>query len=403
LLPLDDVTVLDLSRVLAGPYASMLLADFGARVIKVEPPAGDETRAFGPPYHHGDATYYLSANRNKRSIVIDLKKPGGVELVWRLAGKADVVLENFRPGVMARLGLDPAKLLVAYPRLVVASVSAYGQTGLPEYVSRPGYDVVMQGVGGVPSLTGPAGGEPYKVGAPIADLTAALHTATGILVALHARQRTGRGQLVDVSLLDGQLSLLTYHAQAQLAGVPTSRMGNAHASLAPYRAYQAGDGWLNLGCASDKHYRAFAVDVLGRADLVDDSRFSSNDARVARRDELDSILEPIFRQHCVADWLERLDRAGIPAGPILSVGDALNHPQAQAREMVTRVPDPRRGGELALVGVPVKLSETPGSVRMPPPGLGEHSETILHEELGLATDEIDRLLAGGVVLSSRRP
>ncbi len=388
MLPLDDVTVLDLSRVMAGPFASMLLGDFGARIIKVENPAGgDDTRGYGPPFVGGDgdgggeSAYYLSANRNKRSIAVDLKHPDGVALIRRLAARADVLLENFRPGTLERLGLGWESLRRDHPRLIYATVSGYGHAGLPEWSARPGYDLVMQGVGGVMSLTGPPDGQPYKTGTSIADLTAGLYAALGVLVALHARARTGAGQHVDVSMLDTQISLLSYHAQAQLCGFAPQRLGNAHPNVAPYQSYRAADGWFNLGIGNDTHWRALCTRILGRPDLATDPRFALNSDRVRRRAELNDLLIPILAARPVAAWLDALDAAGIPCGPILSVAEALAHPQAQARGMVQQVTHPTLGN-LPTLGVPIRLSETPGSVRSAPPLLGEHGPEILRELSG---------------------
>jgi formyl-CoA transferase/CoA:oxalate CoA-transferase len=393
--PLDDVLVLDLSRVMAGPFASMWLADFGARVIKVEhPEGGDDTRGYGPPFVQGESAYYLSANRNKRSIAVDLKHPDGAAVIGRLAANADVLLENFRPGALERLGLGYPALRAANPRLVYATVSGYGHAGLAEWSSRPGYDLVMQGVGGIMSLTGPPDGPPCKSATSIADLTAGTYAALGVLVALHARARTGLGQHVDVSMLDAQISLLSYHAQSQLVGSPPERLGNAHPNVAPYRTYRASDGWINLGVGNDTHWRAFCR-AIGRDELATDPRYAVNAARVERRDELDRLLEPLFAARTVAAWLAALEREGIPCGPILSVGEALAHPQAVARGMVTEVDHPTIG-RLATTGVPVRLADTPGSVREAPPLLGQHTDEILRGA-GLTPEEIRTLRARGAI------
>jgi crotonobetainyl-CoA:carnitine CoA-transferase CaiB-like acyl-CoA transferase len=396
-LPLDDVTVLDLSRVMAGPFASMLLGDFGARIIKVENPAGgDDTRGYGPPFvQDRESAYYLSANRNKRSIAIDLKHPDGAAVIRRLAARADVLLENFRPGTLERLGLGWEGLRQDNPRLIYATVSGYGHAGLPEWSARPGYDLVLQGVGGVMSLTGPPDGAPYKTGTSIADLTAGLYAALGILVALHARARSGAGQHVDVSMLDAQISLLSYHAQAQLCGFAPQRLGNAHPNVAPYESYRAADGWFNLGIGNDTHWRSLCARILARPDLATDTRYALNADRVRRRDELNELLVPLFAARPLAEWLGALDAAGIPCGPILSVAEALAHPQARARGMVQSVAHPTLG-ELPTLGVPVRLSETPGEVALPPPLLGQQGREIL-QEAGMPEDEIERLIAAGAV------
>jgi crotonobetainyl-CoA:carnitine CoA-transferase CaiB-like acyl-CoA transferase len=403
-LPLDDLVVFDLSRVLSGPYCSMYLGDFGARVVKLERPGeGDDTRSYGPPFVAGEACYYLSVNRNKESLALDLKHPDGQALAKKLAARADVVLENFRPGALARLGLGPSELMAANPRLIYASISGFGHHGAPGWTSRPGYDLVVQGMGGIPSITGDPGGAPSKVGASIADMVAGLYALVGILVALHARGRTGRGQHVDVSMLDGQISLLTYHAASFLmAGEPARRLGNAHPSVAPYETFQAADGWLNIAVGNDSLWRTFAHKILGRPELATDPRYATNAARVAGRDELVGWLAPLVRARPAAVWLAELEAAGIPCGPILDVGQALAHPAVVARNMVTSVEHPT-AGRIALTGVPVRLGETPGSVRTAPPRLGEHSAALLAELCGVGAAEFAALERAGVVARAEKP
>ena len=396
--PLDDLLVLDLSRILSGPYCSMYLGDFGARVVKIEhPDGGDDTRAFGPPFVGGESTYFLSVNRNKESVAIDLKHEEGRALVRRLAQRADVLLENFRPGALDRLGLDARTLARDNPRLIYASISGFGHAGDPGWTRRPGYDVVIQGMGGLQSITGAAGGPPFKVGTSIADMVAGLYALVGVLTALHARARTGRGQHVDVSMLDGQISLLTYHAGAHLnAAARPTRQGNAHPSIAPYETFAAkGGAWFNLAVGNDALWRAFCGAVGGPlASLADDARFATNAARVAGRAALLAILQPLFAERTVDEWLTLCDAAGVPAGPILGVDEALAHPQVVAREMVVPLVHPGVG-PIRVTGVPVRLSETPGDVRTPPPRLGEHTEAALASLLDLAPDELARLRAAG--------
>jgi len=397
MLPLDDLLVLDLSRVLAGPYCSMYLGDLGARVIKIERPGeGDDTRGYGPPFVQGESTYFLSINRNKESVAIDFKQSRGRALIEKLAERADVLVENFRPGVLERLGLGPADALARNPRLIYVSVTGYGHAGLPEYTRRPGYDLIMQGEGGLPSLTGPADGAPFRVGVPIADLAAGLYALAGTLVALHARTRTGRGQHVDVSLLDGQISLLTYQAGIAFAtGQAPARMGNAHPSIVPYETYQALDGFINLACGNDALFQAFA-EAAGRPELPKDPRFAKNADRVRNRAALDELLVPLLKTRPVAEWLQRCDRAGVPCGRIASVTEALAHPQVQARGMVRTVDHPT-AGRLALAGVPMRLSETPGAIRRPAPRLGEHTRRALQDLLSLADSELDDLARARVI------
>ncbi|HEX4456937.1 MAG TPA: CoA transferase [Polyangia bacterium] len=403
MLPLDDLTVFDLSRILSGPYCSMYLADFGARVIKLEhPDGGDDTRGFGPPFIHGESTYFMSVNRNKESVAIDFKHERGRALALQLASRCDVLLENFRPGTLAKLGLDYATLREVNPRLIYCSISGFGHTGEPEWVRRPGYDLAIQGMGGLASITGPADGPPYKVGTSIADMIAGLNAIAGILVALHARQRTGRGQHVDVSMLDGQIALLTYHAGIHFAtgGVP-ARRGNQHPSITPYETYRASDGFVNIAVGNDAQWRALCTAVgAPLAALADDARFATNAARVGQRDALAAILEPIVAARTVDAWLALCDGAGIPCGPILNVAQALAHPQVNARAMVVPLAHPT-AGDIRVTGVPVKLSETPGTVRKPPPRLGEHTRAVLAEVLGLDDAQLNQLLEEGALAAPK--
>jgi crotonobetainyl-CoA:carnitine CoA-transferase CaiB-like acyl-CoA transferase len=398
-LPLDDLLVFDLSRILSGPYCSMYLSDFGARVIKLEhPQGGDDTRAFGPPFVGGESTYFLSINRNKESVAIDLKDERGRALALDLAARADVLLENFRPGALDRLGLGYEALRARNSRLIYTSISGFGHTGDPEWVRRPGYDLAIQGMGGLPSLTGDAAGPPFKVGTSIADMIAGLYALVGILVALHARQRTGRGQHVDVSMLDGQISLLTYHAGIHFAtGSVPGRRGNQHPSICPYETYRAKDGYVNIAVGNDTQWRAFVKEVgEPLAGLAADQRFATNRGRVEGRDALNRILEPVIAERSIAEWIARCDRAGVPSGPIHTVAEALAHPQIQARGMVVPLEHPSAGA-IRVTGVPVRLSETPGRVRTAPPRLGEQTRAVLGELLGLPADRVDELVSAGVL------
>jgi crotonobetainyl-CoA:carnitine CoA-transferase CaiB-like acyl-CoA transferase len=397
MLPLDDLFVFDLSRVLSGPYCSMYLGDFGARVIKLEhPDGGDDTRGFGPPFVGGESTYFMSINRNKESLAIDFKHESGRALARQLAARADVLLENFRPGALAKLGLDYAQLRELNPKLIYCSISGFGHTGVADWVRRPGYDLAIQGMGGLASLTGAADGPPYKVGTSIADMVAGLYALVGILVALHARARTGRGQHVDVSMLDGQISLLTYHAGIHFAtGAVPSRRGNRHPSITPYETFAAGDGFVNIAVGNDAQWRAFCAAVGDElAAAAGDERFATNAARVHHRDALEAILAPLIARRPVADWLALCDAAGIPCGPIHTVAEALAHPQVVAREMIVPLDHPT-AGPIRVTGVPVRLSDTPGQVRTPPPTLGQHTRTILRDVLALDDAAIDALLETG--------
>lgn len=402
--PLDDLLVLDLSRVLAGPYASMTLADMGARVVKVEAPgSGDDTRAFGPPFMgkptvggRGESTYFLSINRGKQSLCVDLKHARGKEVIRRLAMKADIMVENFRPGVLQRLGLHADALMELNPRLICCSISGYGSTGLPQFTSKPGYDPVAQGMGGLASVTGPAQGAPHKAGYSIADVTAGMLAVQGILLALYARTRTGRGQKVDISLLDGQVSLMAYHATATAAlGRAPTRHGNGHPNIVPFGTFAASDGFLNIGVANDSLFRAFAT-LCSQPTWLEDPAFATNAARVENRTKVDAAVSGVLAAQTVDTWLTALDGAGIPAGPVLDVHQAMQHPQVLARDMVVHADHPT-AGRVTMTGTPVKLSDTPGQAAGRPPLLGEHTEVVLREVLGFADAETQDLLASGAV------
>jgi crotonobetainyl-CoA:carnitine CoA-transferase CaiB-like acyl-CoA transferase len=399
MLPLEDLVVFDLTRVLAGPFCSMYLGDFGARVIKLEhPDGGDDTRAFGPPFVDGESVYFMSINRNKESVAVDLKDPRGQQIAADLAARADVLVENFRPGTLDKLGLDYATLRQRNPRLIFCSISGFGQSGRPEWVQKPGYDLIIQGMGGAVSLTGEPDGAPLKFGASIADMVAGLYAIIGILVALRVRERTGRGQQVDVSMLDGQISLLTYHAGIHFAtGEVPSRRGNRHPLIVPFDTFRAADGYVNIAVGNDGLWRSFCRAVgAPLAALVDDPRFATNVARVHHREALAAILDPVVAGRPVQAWIELCDGAGIPCGPILDVGQALRHPQVLARDMVVEVQHPRAGA-VKMTGVPVRLSETPGAVVAPPPLLGQHTRATLSGLLGLDGDAIDQLARDGVI------
>lgn len=394
--PLTGIKVLDLSRVLAGPYCSMALGDMGAEVIKVEhPTGGDDTRRFGPPFVEGVSTYYLAINRNKRSVALDLKHPDAKAILWKLVEEADVLLENFRPGALDRLGFDYASCIARNPRLVYCSVSAFGHAGLPEWSRRPGYDVIMQGMGGIPSLTGPVDAGPHKVGASIADVVSGMYATQGIMLALFARERTGRGQHVDVSMLDGQVSLLTYLATAQLnTGVTPGRLGNRHLSVAPYSTFAAKDGHLNIAVANQKLWGRFC-DLLERPDLLADPRFETNASRVEHNDALEDAIAPALAQKTVEGWLAAFEEAGIPAGPVLTVDQVLAHPQLAARDMIVSMEHPT-AGTVRATGVPLQLSDTPGRARTAPPELGADTDAVLGE-LGYSASEIATLRDAGAI------
>lgn len=411
---LGNLRIIDLSRVLAGPYCAMLLADYGADVIKIEQPAGgDPTRQWGPPWfaeqdlsgletpdgvqapdrsETGESAYYLTANRNKRGLTLNLKSAEGQAIARRLIATADIVIENFMPGTMAQFGLDYATLSAAQPGLIYCSITGYGQNG--PYRDRPGYDFMIQAEGGIMSITGPADGEPHKVGVAIVDISAGLYAATAILAALHHRTLTGRGQWIDVALFDAQLGWLANVASNYLvSGEPPQRYGNAHPNIVPYETFSTADGRIAVGIGSDEQWRRFCA-LAARPDLAAEPRYATNAGRVAAREELIPLLRDVFRKRPSVEWLAVLRVARIPAAPINDIPAALNNPQAQARDMVQTVAHPN--GPLAMVGPVAKLSETPATVRVAPPLLGEHTEVLLRE-LGYRPNEIDSLRVEGVI------
>jgi crotonobetainyl-CoA:carnitine CoA-transferase CaiB-like acyl-CoA transferase len=385
---LDDIRVLDLSRVLAGPYCTMVLADYGADVIKVEEPgSGDGTRSWGPPWVGDQSAYFLAANRNKRSITVDLKHPAGLDIVRRLAAQSDVVIENFKVGGAAKLGLDYAALAALNPRLVYCSITGYGQTG--PYRDRAGYDFIIQAQGGLMSITGPEEGEPHKVGVAIVDISAGLFAATAILAALHERHRSGQGQYIDVALLDAQVAWLANVAQNYLAtGQPPGRFGNAHPSIVPYEPFPTADGAVAVAVGADEQYRRLCL-AAGRADLCEDQRFRTNAGRVTHRAELIPLLRTLFRTRTTQAWVELLLAIGVPVGEINTVAQALEDPQVQARDMVREVEHPT-AGRIKLIGPAPKFSRSALTVSAPPP-LGYHTAEILATRLGYSDDEITDL------------
>jgi formyl-CoA transferase/CoA:oxalate CoA-transferase len=392
--PLAGLTVLDLTRVLSGPYCTMLLADMGARVIKIEQPGrGDETRAWGPPFVAGESAYFLSVNRNKESVTIDFKQPAGRQLVERLVDRADVVVENFRPGTLGRLGLSYERLSADRPRLIYCSISGFGQDGPRS--SQPGYDAVIQAEGGLMSVTGDADGPPFRVGVAIADLVAGLLAAQGIVLALYSRQQSGRGQHVDISMLDGVISILTYHASMYLtADVVSSRVGNRHATIAPYDTMAASDGEFFLAVGNDDQFVRFCR-AAGVPSLAADERFATNPARVVNHRDLKACLSGVLSRRTRAEWIHALTAAGVPCGDVRAVPEALADPQVAARRMI-EVVEHAAAGSLKVLGVPIKLSGTPGAVRTAPPTLGQHTAAVL-EELGLGDADVDALRRTQVV------
>lgn len=371
---LEGIRVLELSRHLAGPFAAMTLADLGADVVKVEPPGrGDDTRGY-PPFWNGVSCYYLSANRNKRSITLNLQEKEGQDIARKLVMDSDILIHNFRTGTMERWGLGFEQLREINPRLIFCAISAVGSDG-PDR-DRAGVDLLMQAYGGLMSITGEQGRPPVRVGTSLVDLTAGANAVQGILAALYVRERTGIGQRVESSLLEGQVSWLTYHAVSYFAtGDVPERLGSSHASVAPYGAFPTSDGFLLVAVASDALWRRFC-DTIQRTDLVDDPRFSTNALRCEHRDALAEVLNTILGADTADTWAAKMDQAGVPCSPVNSIDTVLNLPQVAYRDMVVDVPRVDIP-DLRLPGVAIKLSDNPGSVRTPPPDLGQHTGEVL--------------------------
>ena len=392
---LSDLRVLDLSRVLAGPYATMMLADLGADVIKVEQPGvGDGTRAWGPPWVGEFSAYFLSVNRNKRSITVNLKTQEGRDIIRRLAAQSDILVENFKVGFMKRLGLDYESLRAINPGLIYCSITGYGQTG--PYKDRPGYDFMIQAHGGIMSITGPVEGPPYKVGVAIVDVTAGLYAFGSILAALHYRERTGQGQYIDIALLDAQVGWLVNVAQNYFAtGQPPRRYGNAHPNIVPYESFETADGYLALAVGTDAQFQRLCQ-IIQRPDLAQDPRFRTNAGRVTHREDLIPQLQAIFRTRTTDQWMEALLAANIPASPINDIPTVFADPQVQHRGMAQTIHHPQ-AGDMTLLGPVPKLSHTPADIRTPPPSLGQDTETILRTLLDMDDDTIARLRDQGII------
>jgi crotonobetainyl-CoA:carnitine CoA-transferase CaiB-like acyl-CoA transferase len=392
MLALEGITVLDLTRILSGPYCTMLLADLGARVIKIEQPGtGDDTRRWGPPFVEGESAYFLSTNRNKESVTLDIKRPEGRAILDELLDRADVLVENFRPGTLAKLDAGYESLASRHPRLVYASISGFGHSG--PRTNEAGYDLVMQGEGGLMSLTGPAAGPGFRLGVAIVDIVTGMFAAEAITAALFARERTGRGQKVDIAMLDSVTALLTYQAGIYFAtGAAPERLGNRHPTIVPYETFRASDGEFVLAVGNDEQWRKFC----GIAGLELDERFATNPSRVTRYAELKPIIDKRLRTETRGYWIEKLTVAGVPCGSVRDLQELFADPQISARAMVTDV-EHASIGPLRLLGTPLKLSETPASVRTAPPVLGEHTEAVLTRDLGRSPDEIAALRAKGVV------
>ena len=394
-LPLSGYRVLDLSRILAGPYCTMILGDQGAEIIKVERPGtGDDTRTWGPPFAGGESAYYLCCNRNKKSIAVDLKKPEGVKLVKALAETSDVLVENFTPGLMQQFGLDYEALRESNPRLVYASITAYGQDG--PYRDRPGYDMVLSAVGGLMWITGERDGVPCKVGVAITDVLTGVYASGAITSALLWRERSGSGQYLDISLLDAQVSALANIGSNYLvAEQEATRWGTAHESIVPYQVFRAKDRPIAIAVANQKLWVSFCK-LTGKEEWLSDPRFESNPKRVASRELLLPLIDEVMAQKTCDEWMELFVDAAIPCGPVNDMQHLFSDPQVLHRGMVTEVPHPTIG-TLRLAGVPIKYSETPGTIRLHPPLLGEHTDEILSEILQYTQGDVEALRAQGAV------
>ncbi|RMT21459.1 L-carnitine dehydratase/bile acid-inducible protein F [Pseudomonas syringae pv. spinaceae] len=403
---LSHIRVLDLSRVLAGPWAGQILADLGADVIKVERPGcGDDTRAWGPPFlkdaaghNTSEAAYYLSANRNKQSVTIDFTRPEGQKLVRELAAKSDIVIENFKVGGLAAHGLDYASLKAINPRLIYCSITGFGQSG--PYATRPGYDFMIQALGGLMSLTGLPEGEegagPVKVGVALTDILTGLYSTTAILAALAHRDQSDVGQHIDMALLDVQVACLANQAMNYLTtGVAPERLGNAHPNIVPYQSFPTADGDLILTVGNDSQFRKFA-EVAGQSQWADDPRFLTNTLRVAHRAELIPLIRQVMVFKATAQWVAVLEAVGVPCAPVNDLAKVFADPQVVARGLAIELPH-ALGGKVPQVASPIRLSETPVEYRRAPPMLGEHTAVVLEELLGLGGDEVASLRAAGVL------
>jgi crotonobetainyl-CoA:carnitine CoA-transferase CaiB-like acyl-CoA transferase len=391
---LDGIRVVDLTRALAGPYCTLMLADHGADVVKIEiPGTGDETREWAPPHIKGVSAYYLAINRNKRSVTCDLKHPDGKRVLERLIERADVLVENFSPGVLGRLGFGDDRMRAMNRRAVFCHVSGFGQDGPGR--AWAAYDLVVQGMGGVMSLTGPPGGDPVMVGVPQADIVAGMFAAFAIVAALEARHRTGEGQIIDATMIGGQVALLSRQAARYFAdGTVPRPEGNVHASIVPYQTFRAADGFVNICCANNPLFERLcrAIDL---EDLLDDDRFADNTGRVKHRDALVPLIAARVQEMTKADVVRRLREANVPVGPINDLGEVFNDPVVRHLGLIAEVDHPV-AGRVRSPGIPVRMSETPGSVRRAPPLLGEHTDEVLRE-LGYAPNEIKTLRTDGAV------
>ena len=387
--PLDGIRVLDLTRVLAGPYCTMFLGDLGAEVVKVEQPGvGDDTRGWGPPFVGGESAYFLCVNRNKKSITVDFKSQDGIVLLRRLAERADVLIENFRPGTMERLGLGEKDLRANNSRLIYASLSGFGADG--PMSDAPGYDLIVQAWGGLMSITGMPDGDPTKVGVAIIDLVAGLILGKAIVSALFAREQLGIGQKIDTSLLEAEVAcLINVGSNYLIEGKIPGRWGNAHSSIVPYQSFKTANGYVVIGVASEGIWRRFSQ-AIGKSELADDPRFAKNSNRVQNREVLITALSEIFLGRETDAWMKLLNEAEVPCAPVQTIDQVFKAPQVLHREMLVKVEHPT-AGTVPMAGIPVKFSATPASIRLPPPTLGQHTEEVLTSWLGIEREEIEEL------------
>jgi CoA:oxalate CoA-transferase len=377
--PLEGLRVLDLSRVLAGPYCTMMMADYGADIVKIEPPiVGDDSRAFGP-FVGKESAYFMSLNRNKRSMTLNFKRKEEVEVFKEMVKFADVVVENYRPGTMEKFGLGYDELKAINPKIIYAACSGFGHSGPYQY--KPAYDIIVQAMGGIMSITGPEGGEPTRVGASVGDIIAGMFTAYGVMMALYHREKTGEGQKVDVGMLDCQVAVLENAiARYVTSGSVPVPLGNRHPSISPFSSFTAKDGHIIVGAGNERLWVKLC-NILGKPELLADARFDTNSNRTAHVKELSAILNEVFQQKTISEWMEVLETAELPCAPINTVENIVNDPQIKARNMIVELEHPV-AGHLKMAGVPVKMSVTPGAVERPAPMLGQHTAELLKEILG---------------------
>jgi crotonobetainyl-CoA:carnitine CoA-transferase CaiB-like acyl-CoA transferase len=388
--PLKGVRVLDASRVLTGPFCSMILGDLGAEIIKIEIPGqGDDTRQWGPPFIAGESAYFLSINRNKKSLTLNLATEEGRQVFYELAAKCDVLIENFRPGVTKKLKIDYETVAAHNPKLVYCSITSYGPEG--PYRDGPAYDIVIQGMGGLMGITGEPSRPPVRIGVALSDIGAGMYAAIAILAAITARNRTGKGQFIDISLLDSTISWMTYMAAQYFAtGRNPERMGSAHPTIVPYQCFKTKDGeFVTIAIGNDKLFGGFC-EALGIRELAVDPKFSTNPARVANRNELTTLLERLFRDKTRKEWLQILTQSKMPGGPVYSISEVFSDPQVLFREMLVKITHPK-AGEISQIGIPMKFSETKPRIETPPPLLGEHTDEILSKLLGYDRQRISAL------------